>query len=67
MDLRLPIGYVFTIYGVMLTAYGICTKGNEMYSKSLGINVNLTWGVVLLIFGLTMLYFAKRVGKNPKL
>ena len=66
MDLRLPIGYVFTIYGVMLTAYGAFTKDSEMYSKSLGINVNLIWGVVLLVFGLTMLFFAKKFGKNPK-
>lgn len=63
MDLRLPIGYVFTIYGLMLTAYGALTKGDAMYSKSLGINVNLTWGVVMLIFGAVMLFFAKR-GKN---
>jgi len=62
MDLRLPIGYVFTIYGIMLTAYGAITKGSEMYSKSLGINVNLIWGVVLLIFGLAM-YFAAKRGK----
>lgn len=66
MDLRLPIGYVFTIYGVMLTIYGLITKGNAMYSKSLDINVNLVWGVVLLIFGLTMLFFAKKAGKSPK-
>jgi uncharacterized membrane protein len=61
MDLRLPIGYVFTIYGVMLTIYGIVTKANtEMYAKSLGINVNLIWGGVMLVFGLVMLYFAKK-------
>ena len=66
MDLRLPIGYVFTIYGVMLTAYGAFTKGDAMYAKSLDINVNIIWGVVLLIFGLTMLFFARKAGKSPK-
>ncbi len=60
MDLRLPIGYVFTIYGVMLVIYGIITNGAEMYAKSLGINVNTIWGAVMLVFGLVMLYFAKR-------
>jgi hypothetical protein len=60
MDLRLPIGYVFTIYGVMLVIYGIATKGAEMYAKSLGINVNIIWGAVMLVFGLVMLYFAKK-------
>lgn len=60
MDLRLPIGYVFTIYGVMLVIYGIATRGAEMYAKSLGINVNIIWGAVMLVFGLVMLYFAKK-------
>ncbi len=60
MDLRLPIGYVFTIYGIMLTIYGLLTKGGEMYAKSLGINVNIIWGIVMLVFGLLMLFFAKR-------
>lgn len=60
MDLRLPIGLVFTIYGVMLVAYGFFTKGDAMYAKSLDINVNTIWGGVMLVFGLVMLYFAKR-------
>lgn len=65
MDLRLPIGYVFTIYGVMLTGYGLFTNGDAMYEKSLEINVNTYWGVVMLVFGLVMLYFAKKAGKTP--
>ncbi len=60
MDLRLPIGLVFTIYGVILTIYGLSTNGAAMYEKSLGINVNTAWGIVMLIFGLVMLFFAKR-------
>lgn len=60
MDLRLPIGYVFTIYGVMLVIYGFVTKGAAMYAKSLDINVNIIWGAVMLVFGLVMLYFAKK-------
>lgn len=62
-DLRLPIGIIFTIYGVLLTAYGLF--GNkEQYTKSLGINVNLIWGVVMLIFGVVMFFFAKRGSKK---
>jgi hypothetical protein len=63
MDLRLPIGYVFTIYGVMLTVYGVLTRGDAMYAKSLDIPVNTLWGAVMLVFGLAMLYFAKRGNK----
>jgi hypothetical protein len=46
-----------------LIGYGLFTKGSEIYTRSLGINVNIIWGIVLLIFGLVMYYFAKR-GKN---
>lgn len=64
MDLRLPIGIIFTIYGFILIGYGLFTKGSEIYARSLGINVNITWGIVLLIFGLVMYYFAKRGKKS---
>jgi hypothetical protein len=63
-DLRLPIGILFTIYGLILSAYGLITMGDEMYQKSLGKNVNLGWGIVLLIFGLFMLALT-RFGKKP--
>lgn len=57
-DLRLPIGILFSAYGAILTTYGIITNGSEIYKKSLGTNINLYWGVVLLVFGLVMLIFA---------
>ena len=59
-DIRLPIGYLFTILGVLLTLYGLMTNGAAFYQRSLGMNINLAWGVALLIFGLVMAYFAKR-------
>jgi hypothetical protein len=56
LDLRLPIGLYFSILGVMLGIYGIITGSSaEMYKRSLGMNINLVWGVVLLLFGLAML------------
>ena len=56
LDLRLPIGLYFTILGVMLGAYGLITGSNtEMYKRSMDMNINLVWGVVLLVFGLAML------------
>ncbi len=62
-DLRLPIGIIFTIYGFLLTAYGVFSN-KEQYARSLGININLIWGIVMLVFGLVMLYFAKRSKKS---
>ncbi len=64
MDLRLPIGILFTIYGVMLAGYGLFTQGDEIYKKSLGLNVNLWWGLALLVFGALMLVFALRGRKK---
>jgi len=62
LDLRLPIGLMFSIFGVMLVAYGLISDA-AIYARSLGINVNLWWGVVLLAFGLVMLGFALRARK----
>lgn len=59
LDVRLPIGLMFSVFGAMLTVYGL-VSGGEIYARSLGVNVNLWWGLVLLAFGLTMLGFALR-------
>ncbi len=56
LDIRLPIGLMFTLLGAMLSIYGLATASDaEMYQRSLGINVNLRWGLVLLVFGVAML------------
>lgn len=62
-DLRLPIGILFTLFGLILLGYGIFTRGSEIYAKSLGHNINMEWGAVLLLFGAFMLFLAKR-GKS---
>jgi hypothetical protein len=59
LDLRYPIGYLFTVFGMILTIYGIVSN-RMIYARSLGINVNLYWGIVLLAFGLGMLALAMR-------
>ena len=65
-DLRLPIGIMFTLFGAMLTIFGLSTRGSEIYQHSLGINVNIGWGLVLLVFGLFMLTLALKGAKNQK-
>ncbi|MGO9110551.1 MAG: hypothetical protein ACLP9L_15115 [Thermoguttaceae bacterium] len=60
LDLRLPMGLMFSLVGAMLTLYGLFTWGGEQYvARSLGINVNVWWGMALLIFGLIMLGLAR--------
>jgi hypothetical protein len=59
LDVKLPIGLLFTIFGVLMIVYGF-TSDPSIYSKSLGININLRWGVLMLVFGLGMLFFSKK-------
>jgi hypothetical protein len=65
-DIRLPIGLLFTIVGVLITVFGLATSGNEMYHRSLGININLWSGICLTVFGAWMLYMAVRVQSREK-
>jgi hypothetical protein len=62
LDLRLPIGLMFSIFGALLTVFGLISD-RAIYARSLGINVNLWWGLVLLAFGFIMLAFAIRARK----
>ena len=65
VDIRIPIGLMFSIVGVLITGFGLFTISNtEMYHKSLGINVNIIMGVLMLIFGLVFLFFAFRKKKK---
>ena len=64
LDIRWPIGLMFSLIGVIMLVYGLATGSNkEMYERSLNINVNLYWGILLLVFGAWMLMMAFR-GKN---
>lgn len=60
LDLRYPIGGLFAALGILLAVYGAVTASNtEMYVKSGGLNINLWWGVVLLVTGLIFLLLAR--------
>ena len=61
LDLRLPIGGLFTVLGIMLAGFGLATGGNTaMYEKSAGMNINLIWGAVMIVTGAVFLFLAKR-------
>ncbi len=57
LDLRVPIGLLFAALGALLAVYGLVSDP-AIYQVSLGINVNLWWGLVLAGFGLIMLALA---------
>ena len=61
LDIRLPIGGMFLIAGLLLAIYGLLTAGDtQLYERSLMINVNLWWGAVMLVFGVVMLVLGRR-------
>jgi hypothetical protein len=63
LDIRTPIGGMFAIAGLLLVLYGLLTSGNsQLYEQSLHININLWWGIVMLIFGVVMLLLGRMSG-----
>jgi hypothetical protein len=65
LDLKLPVGWLFLVYGLVLGVYGLAA-GKQTYAKSLGLNINLVWGAVLFVFGAIFLgtvYLRKGRGK----
>ena len=64
LDLRIPMGMMFSLLGAILTAFGLATQGAPIYNASLGIDVNLWWGLVLLAFGITMYALGRRGQKR---
>jgi hypothetical protein len=59
LDIRTPIGLIFSVFGVILTIYGLLSD-RAIYVRSLGININLVWGLTLLAFGTGMLVLSMR-------
>lgn len=64
LDIRLPIGLMFTILGLLLVGYGLLGD-KTIYAHSLGININLWWGLVMLLFGLVMLALGRKSFSAP--
>lgn len=66
LDVRLPIGLMFSIFGTLLTLFGLL-GGREVYEKHpLQVNINLYWGLVLLAFGAFMLILVVRARSRGK-
>jgi hypothetical protein len=67
LDIRAPIGGLFTLLGLMLAGYGIFASGSGGASDlSSGTNVNLWWGLVMVVFGVVMLLLARRAMLRPE-
>ena len=63
LDVRLPIGLMFSLFGLILAVLGL-VQGSEQTQRLCGLNLDLAWGLVILAFGLVMLVFALRARKK---
>jgi hypothetical protein len=54
LDIRWPIGFIFTIYGVLLLAYGAISSRGLVIINGDRMNVDLIWGGAFLVFGVFM-------------
>ena len=63
LDIRIPLGALFSLLGALLAGYGLI-GGEALARRSLGINIDLWWGVVLLVFGAAMLALAWRARRR---
>lgn len=66
LDLRIPMGLLFTLVGAIMSVFGLFTHGSAIYDRSAGMNINLIWGVVMLVFGVTMFLLGRRADKRPR-
>ncbi len=61
LDIRIPLGLIFLIIGGIMSLFGLFTRGNSaLYDRSLGMDVNLTWGLIMFVFGLVMFLVGRR-------
>lgn len=58
LDIRIPLGLMFSVLGLILVVYGLFSDP-AIYARSLGYNVNLMWGGILLLFGVAVLALAQ--------
>lgn len=67
LDIKIPIGLMFTLFGIILTILGLVSNGDtEMYAKSLGHNINLWSGILMLAFGAFMLLTSTLIKKKKE-
>lgn len=59
LDIRSPIGWLFVILSVLLVGYGLMQPVSTQIGES-SVNLNATWGGVMGVFGLIMLWLKNR-------
>jgi len=63
LDIRWPIGIIFTTYGIILILYGIVADP-AIFVSSMAVNIDAWWGLAMLVFGLLMGLLAFRASRR---
>lgn len=66
LDIRWPIGIIFTIYGALLIVFGVLTDPKIFQERSMGVNIDAWWGAAMVIFGLFMGALALRASRRSQ-
>ena len=66
LDIRWPIGIIFSIYGIVLMLYGVAADASIFQEKSLGVNIDVWWGLAMLVFGVFMGALAFRASRRTE-
>lgn len=64
-DIRVMIGGLFVVYGLMLTIAGFFTSAADL-AKAAGININLWLGLGMLALGVFFLVWARVDPQHPE-
>ncbi|HEY9756395.1 MAG TPA: hypothetical protein V6C97_14610 [Oculatellaceae cyanobacterium] len=54
LDVRVPIAWLFLIFGAILVGYGLFQPQPVELSHGMFINLNRDWGILMGLFGLLM-------------
>lgn len=63
-DIRLPIGLLFLLIGLLLAGLGLTGDPARLRILALGVNIDLVWGAALTVFGLVMLALTRLGGPS---
>jgi hypothetical protein len=75
LDVRWPLGLLFTLIGLLLAGYGLIYDdrvpvpgGQDMTGQPMsGLHINVWWGMVLFVFGVSVLWLARRAARSGAL
>jgi steroid 5-alpha reductase family enzyme len=59
LDIRLPLGLLFALVGLLLVAQGLF-GASQLTAQTAGINIDLWWGVAMAAFGGLVLALSRR-------